>query len=436
MPAGAWTGRVLALVEHLRGSFWFLPSLMTAGAALLSLALLRVDGAIGDDVIRRVGWLYQFGPEGARAVLSAIASSMITVAGLTFSLTMLTLQLASSQFGPRLLRDFMRDRGNQVVLGVFISTFLYCLLVLRSVRGTEGASFVPHLSVAVGVLLALLSLGILIYFIHHVASSIRLETVLGHLADEARRSTDALYPEQIGEGPSDDELGRIRLPDFSVGAQARAKRAGYVQRLDETGLMSAAVAHDLVLRVLARPGRFVVEGQPLLDVVPAERASDETLAAIVAAVVLGDERTHTHDLQFSIDRMVEIAQRALSPGVNDPATALYCIDRLREALLRLAGRPLPSSLRLDENGHPRLLAERVTLEDIAIPALASVARYGAGDARVARALLDLAVELAAAAPQAAAPLRSLAQSIRELALSEAKLPADRAFIASSTQRPG
>jgi uncharacterized membrane protein len=151
---------------------------MAAIAIALSFALVNLDASIGTETVRNIGWLYTFGPEGARAILSAIASSMITVAGLTFSITMLTLQLASSQFGPRLLRNFMRDRGNQVVLGTYLATFIYCLLVLRTVRGTEDAPFVPHLAVAGGVLLALASIAVLIYFIHHVANAIRIETFL------------------------------------------------------------------------------------------------------------------------------------------------------------------------------------------------------------------------------------------------------------------
>jgi uncharacterized membrane protein len=145
------------------------------------------------------GWLYTFGPEGARAVLSAIAGSMITVAGLTFSITMLTLQLASSQFGPRLMRSFMRDRGNQLVLGTFIATFLYCLLVLRTVRGTEGPALCRTLAVAFGVLLAIASIAVLIYFIHHIATSIRVETLLAQLAAETASAIDRLYPERLGE---------------------------------------------------------------------------------------------------------------------------------------------------------------------------------------------------------------------------------------------
>ena len=143
---------------------------MAFAAIVLSFAMIRLDAAMERDVYGRIDFLYLFGPEGARSILSAVASSMITVAGLTFSITMLTLQLASSQFGPRMLRNFMRDRGNQLVPGTFISTFVYCLLVLRTVKGVEGASFVPHLAVGIGVVMAVASLAVLIYFIHHTAN--------------------------------------------------------------------------------------------------------------------------------------------------------------------------------------------------------------------------------------------------------------------------
>lgn len=206
--------RLLSIWDLLRGSFWFLPSLMAAGAVLLSFGAVKLDTAMEADAYGRFEFIYLFGPEGARAILSAVATSMITVAGLTFSITMLTLQLASSQFGPRLLRNFMRDRGNQVVLGTFISTFVYCLLVLRTVKGVEGASFVPHLAVAIGVVLAVAGLAVLIYFIHHTASSIRIETLLASLAEETSATIDRLFPEKLGR---EDAETAIEPPDFTQG---------------------------------------------------------------------------------------------------------------------------------------------------------------------------------------------------------------------------
>ena len=201
MPATLSGTRLMSVWQKLRTSFWFLPSAMAVAAIALAAGVVHVDSILPYEIVRKLAWLYTFGPAGARAVLSAIAGSMITVAGLTFSITMLTLQLASSQFGPRLLRNFMRDRGNQVVLGTFIGTFIYCLMVMRTVRGIEGSSFVPHIAVGVGVGLALASIAVLIYFIHHVASSIRLETLLPQLAAESRASIDRLFPETATPGP-------------------------------------------------------------------------------------------------------------------------------------------------------------------------------------------------------------------------------------------
>ncbi|MBU2361185.1 MAG: DUF2254 domain-containing protein [Alphaproteobacteria bacterium] len=170
--------------------------MMCAVAVGMSFLLIEVDTLLGVGTVTDFGLLYTFGPEGARAILSVIASSMITVASLIFSITMLSLQLASSQFGPRVLENFMRDRSNQIVLGTFVATFLYCLVVLRAVRGTADSSFVPHLTVAFAVVLAAVGVAVLIYFIHHIATSIRIETLLAQLADDGCIAVDRLFPER------------------------------------------------------------------------------------------------------------------------------------------------------------------------------------------------------------------------------------------------
>lgn len=408
---------MLGVWDRLRTSFWFLPSAMASIAVALSFAFVQVDTSLDSEAIRRLGGLYGFGPEGARAVLSAIASSMITVAGLTFSITMLTLQLASSQFGPRLLRSFMSDRGNQLVLGTFTSTFLYCLLVLRTVRGTEGSSFVPHLSVAFGVGLATLSLAVLIYFIHHVASSIRIENVLADLAAETRAAIDRLYPEQLGGELAARDTGRTYrsiVEELDSNARLiRAEGSGYVQRADEDALMRIATESDLVLRVAARPGRFIIESDPVLSAAPRERVSDETAAALRGTLVIGPDRTPTQDLEFSLRRIVEIAQRALSPGINDPTTALYCIDRLGEALCRLAQRETPSPVRADPQRRARVVTSVSTLEDLARPAIAAIARYGIEDADVIRRLIEMIEAVCRnAGPGAREVLSDLGESIQ------------------------
>ncbi|HMO85347.1 MAG TPA: DUF2254 domain-containing protein, partial [Lacipirellulaceae bacterium] len=185
---------------RLRDSFWFLPAIMVIGAIGLSFVTIRVDQASEDQSwIAALGWTFSRGPDGARALLSTVAGSMITIASVTFSITIVALQLASTQFGPRLLRNYMRDRGNQVAIGAFVATFTYCILVLRTVNGTDAESFVPHLSVIVALLLSLTSLGILIYFVHHAAESIQAENVIGDVSRELHLAIDRLYPERLGE---------------------------------------------------------------------------------------------------------------------------------------------------------------------------------------------------------------------------------------------
>jgi len=429
------TARLFSFWDSLRTSFWFLPSAMAASAVALSFVLLKVDTWLGAETVRDLGWLYTFGPEGARAVLSAIASSMITVAGLTFSITMLTLQLASSQFGPRLLRNFMRDRGNQIVLGTFIATFVYCLLVLRTVRGTEGSSFVPHLAVAFGVLLALASIGVLIYFIHHIATSIRIETLLASLAAETHAAVDRLYPERLGRDPPPDATSAEGLVPSGFERDARTMRAdasGYVQRVDLDTLLRLATEHDLLVRIAARPGRFVTEHDELYYAHPAERVSATIAEQLRGAFVIGQERTPEQDLQFSTRRIVEIAQRALSPGINDPTTALYCIDRLGETLGRLAERDIPSPLRFDESGGLRVITDVISLENLACPAFAAIARYGLEDADVIARLLGAMDALSQTArPEARRAIVDLSEAIRRDSQSKAALQFDRQTIGAA-----
>jgi uncharacterized membrane protein len=400
---------------------------MAGVAIVLSFALIQLDTMVSAEWIDELGWLYSFGPEGARAILSAIASSMITVAGLTFSITMLTLQLASSQFGPRLLRNFMRDRGNQIVLGTFIATFVYCLLVLRTVRGTEGSSFVPHLSVALGVLLALASIGVLIYFIHHVATAIRIESLLKMLAEETRAAIDRLYPERLGRDPPDEPTTHD-VPHISVSDSRSilAGSSGYVQRVDVDALMRMAAEHDLVVHVDARPGRFVTERDSVFRVHPADRVSDDIAGILRGTFVIGQERTPEQDLEFSIRRIVEIAQRALSPGINDPTTALYCIDRLGEAFSRLAHRHIPAPMRFDEERRLRVVTEVISLDELACSAFAAIARYGMTDADVVRHLLGTMKCLQRAArPAESAQLIRMIDEISRASASQLPLDINR-----------
>lgn len=413
--------RVFAFWDRLNSSFWFVPALMVIVAVALSFLLIEVDTLRAVDRTDEASAFYTFGPEGARSILSVIATSMITVASLIFSITMLSLQLASSQFGPRVLDNFMRDRSNQIVLGTFIATFLYCLFVLRSVRGMEESSFVPHLAVGFGIVLAAASVAVLIYFIHHIATSIRIETLLTKLAYEGCCAVDRLFDERPEQGPGNeaDERAAQQMPGgFDDGSrQIAADVSGYVQNTGFDALMRIATEHDLVLRIDAPSGRFVTKGACVITAYPQDRVSDKIEEGLRGAVVIGRDRTPYQDLEFAIHRIVELAQRSLSPGFNDPTTALYCIDRLGEVLGRVGGRGIPSAMRLDRDGRLRLVTETVVLEDVACRAFAGIARYGITDADVVSRLSETLAGLEASFPL---PARLVLADFREQVLSASR----------------
>lgn len=383
--------RLRASWEYLRGTYWAVPSAMSVAAVLLAFGVVELDQAATPNLLNRLSWVYEGGPEGARAVLSTIAGSMITVAGVTFSITIVALTLASQQFGPRLLRNFLRDFGNQVVLGTFVSTFLYCLLVLRTVRGSDDAVFVPHLAVTVGVTLAMLSLGVLIFFIHHVATSIQASRIIANVAEDLEQAIDRLFPDTLGEDAA--SAGRPGLsahaPNKVSAARAvMARTTGYVQSIDADGLMRIAREHNVVVRVCARPGVFVRRGSSLLTLASETDRPEADTKSFSDMFIIGSDRTGTQDVTFFVDQLVELAVRALSPGINDPGTARLCIDRLEQALCHLAGRHMPSAERYDEHGVVRVMASPLTFPEVVASAFEEIARYGRTSVSVTCRLLE------------------------------------------------
>ena len=329
---------------------------MAVASVALAFVMVRLDENFRDDALEKLGWIYSGGPEGARAVLSTIAGSIITVAGTTFSITIAALSLASAQFGPRLLRNFMRDTGNQVVLGTFTATFLYCLLVLRTVRGLDDNTYVPHISVTIGVLLAVVSLGVLIYFIHHIAESIQVEHLLDVVSDELQAAVARLFPSEITQaGDMDDAC-------WMGGSEVTAEKDGYLQMIDDQALLRLTEHTGAVLKLLCRPGDYVVAGMPLVLSRPAlnDRQADE----VRASFALGRSRTPNQDAVFAFLQLAEIAVRALSPGVNDPFTAMMCIDRITSALVQLANRSLPEPVRRGASGRIRIIAYPYTYSNL------------------------------------------------------------------------
>jgi len=417
------------LADYLGSSYWFVPSVMAFGAVLLAAGMVTLDTTLGSSWMGSFSWIYASHPDGARQVLSSVGGSMITVAGTVFSVTIAAVVYASGQYGPRLLTNFMRDRGNQVTLGTFIATFLYCLLVLRTIRSAEesgGYGFVPNLALLVAVLLALCSIAVLIYFIHHVPSKIHINSVIEDVGDRLLRGIDDRFPRFVGSAPDDHAATQADLPatfrnhaDAATGAErflVEAKDTGYIEFLDDEAVLRIARKHDLVLRLQYQPGDFVHVGRALVEAWPPSRCDNECAEALRDAVSIGSRRSALQDLRFLIDELVEIAARALSPGVNDPFTAVTCLDWLGAALSDLAGRSLPSNLRVDDEGALRVIAHPVTFAALMDRSFGALAQYAAADMVAAlRYLTALGeVSLDCDDPDRLATIRSYADKLEEL----------------------
>jgi len=363
---------------------------MAGGAIALAFTMVTLDQSGKSGPIQKLGWVYTGGPDGARTVLSTIAGSMITVAGTAFSIVIVALTLASSQFGPRLLRNFMQDTGNQVVLGTFIATFIYCLLVLRTVRGDNYNVFVPQISVTVGILLGVASIGVLIYFIHHASTSIQSSHVITEVNKDLDHAIDHLFPEQIGHGIPQKRRWVEEIPvNFDEEASPiLAINSGYLLAIDEEQLLKIAKSKDLLLRLNYRPGHFIVHRHEIVRVWYGERVNEKLTHQINDAFILGSERTEQQDVEFSIQQLVEIALRAISPAINDPFTAIRCIDRLSAGLSRLAQKEFPSPYRYDEDNNLRVIANPVTFVGLVDEAFNQIRHYGSSDVAVTMRLLE------------------------------------------------
>ncbi|NDJ15918.1 DUF2254 domain-containing protein [Myxacorys almedinensis] len=419
--------------DSLRSSYWFLPSLMVGGAIALAVAMLTVDRAYETD-LKQMGWLYSGGTDGARSMLSAIAGSMVSVAGTAFSITIVALQLASSSFGPRLLKNFMQDLGNQLVLGTFIGTFIYCLLVLRTIRGEDYDFFIPQVSITVGVVLAIVGVGVLIYFIHHASTIIQVSQVIANVGSDLDHAIDRLFPEKIGQ-PSPRQVSEIPQQFGAKSTPIYSTEKGYLQVIDDEQLMKTARQFDLLLRLETRPGQYLIQGSALASVYPSDRVDQALTEQINKAFVFGKERSEQQDVLFPVEQLVEIALRALSPGINDPFTAIRCVDRLSAGLCHLAQRNIPPSCRYDDDHNLRVLAEPVKFEEMVHCAFNSIRQYGKSDSMVTLRLLDAIALIATYAeqPKHQAALRHHAEMIRRSSREAMSEECDRAEVESHYQ---
>lgn len=399
-----WRTKAIEIMEDIRDSYWLVPGLLAFVGLTLGLALVLLDARLGEQWLGRYEWFYGSRPAGARQILATIAGSTITVAGVVFSITLAAVTYASGQYGPRLLSNFIRDRGNQATLGVFVGTFLYCLVVLRTIRSAEEASadagnvveaFVPHVAMFGALALAIAAISVLIYFVHHVTFSIHINNVIAAIG---RSLIAAIRERGAAHKPEADPPTN---PTPYTADDILADRTGYIEAIDTDVLVAIAERHDLLVRLSRRAGDFVHKGRPLLQAAPADKINAKIFNSCNAAFVIGARRTSLQDLRFGIDELVEIAARALSPGVNDPFTAIACIDWLGAALSEIGCMPQPSSGLSDENGRVRVVTHDLTFEDYLSSAFGQLRPYVARDPNARRATLATLDEVIADLPSEA-----------------------------------
>ncbi|MBL0419704.1 DUF2254 domain-containing protein [Ramlibacter sp. AW1] len=358
----------------LRSSLWFVPTIMVLVSIAAAVGLVEMSELVGDEMVAQWPRLLAAGADGSRAMLSAIATSMITVAGVVFSITIVALSMAASQYSPRVLRNFMRDRPTQYVLGIFVGCFAYCLVVLRTIRSSdeELGNFIPAAAVLGAMAYAFAAIALLIFFIHHVAQSIQASFIVARIADEADKAIANLFPEEIGEGPARTDPPVVVVPMAWTGIRAASE--GYLTAVASDDLLSCACAQDRVVRLRPRIGDFVMRDSVVVEMsgcAPIDEAQEKLL---LDAITLGRQRTVEQDPIFAIQQLVDVAVKALSPGINDPTTAALCVDRLAALLSRLARRRMPDPYRMAD-GKLRVIAPVPDFRDIVIRSFGAVVHH-------------------------------------------------------------
>ena len=431
---------LIQLWLKLRASYYFIPSLMCVGAVALALLTTRLDLAYKSDIASFLGWFYAGTADGAKNILSVIAGSMISVAAVTFSLTMVAVTTAAGQYGPRLISNFMRDRANQFTLGIFLATFLYCLVVLRTVTSERtGANdqmlgLTPSLSVLIAIVLTVLSVGVLVFFVHHIPETLnvgKLTAKVGHSLD--RQIQRGVFP--FGEGLGTAELSGTAHPFNSPDTvQVRADMSGFIQAVSLPGLLRWSNSRAVRVHLRHVPGHFVVQGDVVAELLrddtsqqAAADCTDEELSdQLLANIALGDERTAHQNILFLADELVEIAARALSPGVNDPFTAINCLHWFETASTSMMRRDTAPDALTDADGTPRLWADSVDLERLVGCFFGQSRQYIAGDTNASRVALTVLHALRDRAydsqrPVFDAEIRLLKEAIREGGLGPAQV---------------
>lgn len=435
---------------EIKDSLWYRPAIMTVLAIALSFATIALDNALFREERVHAWWLFEGGAEGARGVLSAIASSMILVVTTAFSFTLVALQLSSSQYSPRIVRNFTGDRVNQYVIGSFVATFVYTLLVLRVVRSESAdmETFVPATSVSVALLLALICIASLIYFFHHATRTLQVSVVITRATEHARSAINDLASRHDQDTHSISRSPIERPSGLTPVGVVRSESSGYVQDVVHSRVLDIATTANLYVEVNARPGDFLLAGDSQftlwsyglarLDPV-GESQDDERNGDLIdqfrGLMELGLERTLERDILFGLQQVVDIALRALSTAINDPTTAQACLDRVGELMVAVEPVSGVEAAFLDDAHVLRVIQPLVTWDEYVQVGLAHVRQFAAGDPQVVVHVIQTVAAVIGRVPPASQPaLFTVARNMAQVAEEQTTVDSDRVLIRAALDR--
>lgn len=403
----------------------------TVAVVVLFVVTYSVDRAAYDGAIQLPSWVLSGTSDVARVLLATVAAAIITVVGIVFSITIVALTLASTQFGPRMLRNFVRDPGTQIALGTFVASFCYAMIALVSVGGGPHGDFVPHLSITVTLLFTLLDVAVLIFFFNHIASMIQLPVVIAKIAATLDAEIEGFERgSDFGVGAARGRSHKELLAQLAEsGAPIRTPRSGYLQVIRHDALVKIAAKADAVVQLPYRPGHFVVAGQVIARVWPPE-AAETVEERLALGHVTGAYRTLPQDISFGFDQLVEIALRALSPAVNDTFTGMTCVDWIADCLVRLSTSWHPHRIRRDADGHIRLIAFQPDFDRIVERCFDTIRQAAIGMPAIMIRQLDALAKVIEQTPdrRRRTPLIRQAEAIQRLSLATVTDPSDRADV--------
>ena len=352
--------------DRLKVSFWFAPLVMSLAAILLAWAMYWVDVHIPNELLQNNRLILSGSVSELRTVLITIATTTLATAGVVFTLLTLPLSTVAAQYGSRLLRVFLGDRITQLVLGMFVATFVYCISAATSLPAETVQFEAPQVTATVGLFLMLATFASLILLVQHISTMLQAPNIAAAAGAELLDVVRAEIPDEISSGDDHRQSGQ-QAPDTLVeteGSPVRVRDTGYIQYIDPEYMLTLVQERDLVIRLLHKPGHFVSRGDVVALVWPADRFDEQLEGQIGHAFQIGNGRTPTQDVEYAVNQLVEMAVRAMSPAINDPFTAMTCLDHVGNGLALFIRQGEKSSHYYDRDGRLRLVLEPVTFDEL------------------------------------------------------------------------